>query len=379
MTWKWPLLAVVACTVFGQPALAGERFDRNLGTELSEDSTTASVLAASLDGFLSEVAAGTFSEEYVDPTHHTRYEFFFENIPDGTSRRDDVEFNLPSVLKSYTFDEESYYLTISFSGTRGGKPSLFKVMEFKAVPYRDHYRFYCLFEERTSDFKQTSIGDVTYHYRNEFDPEKAKTFVEFKDDFTAATKTTPLGLDYYNFTSLDEMLKSYGILFDATKCNFLCNDLGITDDECRLFVTGMNREDYSRDFLHGHLYYRLADTDKMYRAFREGMAIYYGGSWGGVSLDQMKDRFRAEMQAHPETDFLEMFRAGRGSSVQRHFSFYFMCGLFFEEILRTHDFDTAMPLLYSGSDGEEFFTNLEEALGVDESNFHETVVRLIGG
>jgi len=375
---KWLLLACVGCVLFDLPASAEDVFDRNLGTELAPDSTTAAVLSTSLDGFLSEVVAGEFSETYVEPNHLAKYEFFFDNIPDGTSRREDTQFGLPSVLKSYSFDDESYYMTLSFSGTRGGDPFLYKVIELKAVPFHDHYRFYCRFEELTAKLETKLIGDVTYHYDGELDLEKARDFVEFKENFTALTKTTSLELDYYNFGSLDEMLKSYGILFDANKCNFLCNDLGITEDEGRLFVTGMNREDYSREFLQGHLYYRLPDSDNMYRAFREGMAIYYGGSWGGVTLDEMKDRFREELQARPETDFLKMFRAGRKSSVRPHFSFYFMCGLFFEEILRTGEFDQALQMLYSGRGGETFFTNLEETLQVDESNFHETVVRLLG-
>lgn len=372
---------LVVILLFGPPARAaasGDTFSRNLGIELAPDSTTAAALATSLDGFLSEVIAGEFSETYVEPSHLTKHGFFFDGIPDGTSRREDTRFGLPSVLKSYSFDEESYYVTLSFSGTRGADPALYKVIELKAVPFRDHYRFYCLFEERTAGLETKSIGGVTYHYDGELDLEKAKEFVAFKDDFTALTRTTPLELDYYNFESLDQMLKAYGILFDAAKCNFLCNDLGITGDEGRLFVTGMNREDYIRDFLHGHLYYRLPEHDSMYRAFREGMAMYYGGSWGGVTLDEMKDRFREELQARPETQFLEMFRAGRKSSVGPHFSFYFMCGLFFEEILRTREFDQAMQMLYSGRGGETFFANLEETLQVDESNFHETVVRLLG-
>lgn len=379
------VVTLVVISLFGSPAFAADlpasiehTFNRNLGIELAPDSTTATALTASLDGFLSEVVAGEFSETYVEPSHLTKYEFFFSSIPDGTSRREDTQFGLPSVLKSYSFDEESYYVTLSFSGTRDGDPFLAKVIELKAVPFREHYRFYCLFEELTAELETKSIGDVTYHYDGELDLEKAKDFAQFKDNFTALTKTTPLELDYYNFRSLDEMLKAYGILFDANKCNFLCNDLGITDDEGRLFVTGMNREDYSRDFLHGHLNNRLPDSDNMYRAFREGMAIYYGGSWGGVTLDEMKDRFREELQARPEADFLAMFRAGRKSSVSPHFSFYFMCGLFFEEILRTGEFDQAMQMLYSGSNGETFFANLEETLQVDESNFHKTVVRLLG-
>lgn len=350
----------------------------NLNTELSEDENTAAVLGESLAGFLAEVVAGEFSGQYTDPAHVERYDFFFSGIPDGTSRRTDVEFQPPSVLKSYSFDERAYYVTVSFSATVAGTPSLLKIIELKALPAGSGYRFYCIFDEKTAGLETASVGDVTFHHFGDLDRAKAQAFVDFKDEFTRLTEAEPIALDYYKFPSLDSMLKAYGILFDAKKCNFLCHDLGITEDGGRLFVTGMDREDYIRDYLHGHLYYRVPDPENMYRAFREGMALHYGGSWGGVSLNEMKNRFRNELHTNADTDFLEMFRAGRKSSVQRHFSFYFMCGLFCEEIMRRGDFDEVMRMLYSGADGEHFFANLEETLAIDESNFHDEVVRLIG-
>ena len=360
------------------PADSSPAFVFNLNAELSEDDETAAALGEALAGFLGEVVAGEFTDTYTDPAHVERYDFFFSGIPDGTSRRTDVEFHPPSVLKSYSFDEETYYVTVSFSATVAGVPGLIKIVELKAVPHEAGYRFYCVFEEKTASLETTSLGDVTFHHFGDLNLEKARAFVDFKDEFTKLTAAEPIALDYYKFPSLDSMLKAYGIVFDAKKCNFLCHDLGITEDGGRLFVTGMDREDYIRDYLHGHLYYRVPEPENMYRAFREGMALHYGGSWGGVSLEEMKNRFRRELHTNADTDFLEMYRAGRKSSVQRHFSFYFMCGLFCEEILRRGDFDQAMQMLYSGAEGERFFANLEETLAIDESNFHEEVVRLIG-
>ncbi|GJM44633.1 MAG: hypothetical protein DHS20C21_14750 [Gemmatimonadota bacterium] len=83
----------------------------------------------------------------------------------------------------------------------------------------------------------------------------------------------------------------------------------------------------------------MDNTDNLYRPFREGMAIHYGGTWGGVRLPEMADRFREEMARR---------------------------------------FDAALKLVYSGPEGEHFFANLDEVLQVNESNFHDTIVRLIG-
>ncbi|MFT5913963.1 MAG: hypothetical protein ACI81T_000448, partial [Bacteroidia bacterium] len=51
----------------------------------------------------------------------------------------------------------------------------------------------------------------------------------------------------------------------------------------------------------------------------------------------------------------------------------FLC----EEVMKEKGFNEVLKLTYSGEEGELFFDNLKGVLGVDESNFHSTIVRLI--
>ena len=48
-----------------------------------------------------------------------------------------------------------------------------------------------------------------------------------------------------------------------------------------------------------------------------------------------------------------------------------------EEIIKKKGFEEVLKLVYSGPQGELFLENLKEILRIDESNFHETMVRLI--
>ena len=76
-------------------------------------------------------------------------------------------------------------------------------------------------------------------------------------------------------------------------------------------------------------------------------------------------------------DFLEEFKKGRKSSVNRHFSFYVISAFLCEEAINKKGFKDVLKLVYSGENGELFFENLKSILNVDETNFHETIVRLI--
>ena len=367
-------VALLPSAVF-PPRQAEVSVELNLGAALSEDDATAKVLERSLNAFLTEARAGEFTEQCIEPKDLDRYEFFFKGLR-GLGKGE--EYGAPSVLKSYTYDEEVYFVTVAFTGTRAGAPFIRTIVELKATPLEDRYRFTSPFQERTADLRTKKIRSVTFHHRGPLDEEAAASFVDFRDEFCAQTKTPSAPLDYYVFQSLDELLKSYGFVHDANKCNFLAHDLGFADDGGRVFVTGSNKADYVFEFVNQHLEYSLPEPEKIYWPFTIGMSAYYGGySLSGDTTVDLKRQFREKLEAEPDTDFLVEFKKARKSSVQRHFSQYVMSAFLCEEVLKKHSFDDALALAYSGKGGETFFAQLESILGVTEANFHATILRLI--
>jgi hypothetical protein len=351
--------------------------ERNLNLELAEkDSFTSLKIERALNGFLTEAQEKNYSKKYVDSVHLLKYKFFFNKLSGiGVNSQN---FNKPLVLKSYPVENGNYRLTVGFSGQIEGQPFIYQITELKAVPYQDHYRFYCPFEDNTKHFKMKTVDNVTYHYSNLFNETKAKKFAEFTKKIAQLIETPIPHLDYYSFNNLDELLKSYGFLYSARQCNFLCYDLGFTDNEGRTYITGTDNENYVFGFISDYLYYNLPNTDKIYWPFLQGISTYYGGY--GLSYDDMvtlKRQFRKEYKSNPEINFLEEFKKGRKSSVNRHFSYYVMSAFLFEEALNKKGFDEAIKLVYSGNDGKLFFENLNLVLEVNEKNFHKTIAELI--
>ena len=86
----------------------------------------------------------------------------------------------------------------------------------------------------------------------------------------------------------------------------------------------------------------------------------------------------ASLSSNPSfTAFTIDGRLGRGSSIQRHFSCYVMCAFLFGEIARRHGEERALGPVAAGREGERFFDQLEELLGITRETFHATIVRLI--
>lgn len=356
-----------------EPSLA-----RNLGIELSEDPATDRALEAALTTFLGQVERGEYTADCVAPDHLTRHQFFFDGLTaTRRSRNASVVIEPASVLKSYSFDQQSYYITLAYHGTRDGEWFLRKVAQLKAVPFEGSYRFECLFEERTAALPNTQIGNVTFRHAHPIAKAEATRFAAFRDSFCERTDVPNVPLTYYSFASLEQMLRAYGLDFDCNKCNFLSNDLGFGDDGGARFVTGMARECNIRDYIYAHFKFCSANPEQMYGPVKEGIAVCYGKTWGGVTVAQMNAKFRRELRENPNTNFLDEFRKARKASLDSHFTHYYLCALLCNELIANDRADQALELLYSGRDGERFFAKLHSLLGIDEANFHEAVVRLM--
>ncbi|MDE5421526.1 hypothetical protein L3073_04855 [Ancylomarina sp. DW003] len=371
-------LSIILLTILLSNGLFAQvSVERNLNLELAEkDSLTSVKIEKALNGFLTEAQEKNYSEKYVDSTHLFKYEFFFNKL--AGIGKDSKEYNRPLVLKSYQVENGNYRLTVGFTGQQKGQPFIYQITELKAVPYKDHYRFYCPFEDNTKHFKSKSIDNVTYYYSYSFNETIAQKFVDFTQELAKLTKGPIPQLDYYSFNSLNELLKSYGFLYSARQCNFLCYDLGFTDNEGNTYITGTDNENYVFGFIGDYLYYNLPNRDKIYWPFVQGLSTYYGGY--GLSYDDMtalKSQFRQELKSNPDINFLDEFEKGRKSNINRHFSHYVMSAFLFEEVLNKKGFDEAFKLVYSENDGSKFFENLNQVLGVSEKNFHKTILKLI--
>jgi hypothetical protein len=366
-------LTVLTCNT----SLAQITINHNFNLDLSEDSLTAVKLETSLNAFLTEAQNNTYSHEYVDSLHLEQNAFFFRKLS-NIGENSSATFNSPNVLKSFTADKENYTITVAFTGVKNDIPFVYQITELLAIPYQDHYRFYSPFTENTKDLKTKTYKNVTYHYSGKINEDKAQAFAQFKDQLSELTNTPKSTLNYYCFQSLDELLKSHGFLYSARQCNFLCYDLGFMDHNGQNYLTGTANENYAFGYVGDYLYYNVPNKENMYWPFVQGVSTYYGGyGLSYDSMDDLKKQFRAELQKNPDINFLEEFKKGRKSSVNRHFSYYVLSAFLCEEVMKEKGFDEVLTLVYSGENGDQFFDHLKTVLHVDESNFHQTILRLI--
>lgn len=350
----------------------------NRGAVFSEDDTIAATLGDSLSGLIDAIHWGEITDHHISEQDQQRHSFFM-----GALRRlkidPDIPGVLPLVLKSFSPDgDESFLVSVAFMSPSEPGGQIEKIIEFHAYPYNGHYRFRSPFDYRTRTLEEAEVDGVRYHFDGPFDRQRAEEFAGFKRGFEGRVGNPSTGLEYYRFETLDELLRAYGIVYDCTRCNWLKEDLGFMDNDGRFFVTGTGNERFIFDYLVDYMSRYCDENEDLYPPFVYGMAAYYGGyGLGGDDMQILKAQFRAELAARPEIDFLEEFRKGRKSSVSRHFSYFVICAFLCEEALDHHGFDTMMMLARSGRSDDGFFENLDSLLGINESNFHDVITRLI--
>lgn len=354
----------------GRPVLV-----RNLDALLSEDPVRAAALERSIAAFLREASTGEFTEDVVDLKELDQHSVFFRRVG---GFGDTPGIGVPSVLKTYTLNDEDYFVTIAFAGEVDGTPFLDMVVELKATPHGDGYRFHCPFEERTKDFHATTLGDVCFRYSGAFNEDRARQFLATRADLIRISGRDPGPLQYFAFQSLDEMLKSYGLVFDEARCNFLGHDLGRFDHGRTRYVTGMGDECYMYGYAGEFLRSPNHDRADRYHMMAVGFQTLFGGYWLiGTPMEALRQELRETVKQDPEIDLLDLFKKGRNGQTLGHAPSLVMAALVCEQALEKRGFDDLLRLVYSGRDGERFFEQLEAVLGIDEAGFRGTIVEML--
>ncbi|MEM7228149.1 MAG: hypothetical protein AAF432_04960 [Planctomycetota bacterium] len=353
-------------------------FQMNRGAIFTENEAIAAALGDLVSYLIAAIQHGEIPSDLITENDQQRHAFFIATLQRLKARSDSAWIS-PLVLKSFSPDgDETFLITIAFMRAQDDRSQINKIIEFHAYPHNGSYRFRSPFDYRTRSLNIEDVVEVRYHVQSSIDRAHAEAFVEFKREFEARLGMQTTNLDYYCFETLDELLRAYGIVYDCGKCNWLKEDLGFMDNNGRAFITGTGNERFIFDYLVDYMSHFCDDDEDLYPPFVIGMAAYYGGyGLSGDDVETLKAQFRAELAARPDMDFLEEFRKGRQSSIERHFTYFVISAFLCEDVLERHDFDAVMRLARTGRSGERFFTMLEELLEIDESNFHAHIVELI--
>jgi|GEM_PF-791335 len=353
-------------------------FQMNLGAVFSENDATSALLADSVSKLITAILHNEITEEYITIEEQNRHSFFYKSLRNLGNKSIDQQL-APLVLKSFSPDDgETHIITVAFMKTQDELNQIYRIIEFHAYSHNDGFLFKSPFEYNTRNLATHQLGSVQFHLSMPLNRFRAQEFVDFKDMLESLVNQPSTLLDYYCFETLDNLLRAHGIVYDCTRCNWLKEDLGFLDNNGRSFLTGKGDERYIFEYLVDYMADRCDENSDLYPPFVYGIATYFGDY--GLTGDDMltlKAQFRNKLVEDPDINFLDEFKKGRKSSVNRHFSFYVMSAFICEEVISQHGNQAMLKLAHSGRSGDQFFNILEQQLGVNEDSFHALIERLI--
>ncbi|PHR69387.1 MAG: hypothetical protein COA67_10460 [Lutibacter sp.] len=93
----------------------------------------------------------------------------------------------------------------------------------------------------------------------------------------------------------------------------------------------------------------------------------------------LKEVLRSELKTNSKYDFLSELKKGRKSKRHdgKHLYDRIITAIIATEVIEKHGFDTAIEILHSGNNGENFFKLLDDKIGINEKNFNNKMKKLL--
>lgn len=364
------LLLVICCTSVAAQDYA---IQYNSLTILPSDSLEQDKLLSSIDGFLLDMAEKKDSTAYVASSHFKDYSIFFDLLRGyaASGRYKDKQFYKAYLLDATPKGKDGYMLKIALMGIPKEDPIIFRmIFQLLAVEKENHFQFYTLMEENEKKWKHTQVGNIEYVYHGSFNKDRAKQFDTFNASLAQKLEVPPKKIKYYKCKDPSEALAFIGIDFHIS---YNGEYTGLGRDDGYRFLTGVNEEGYEHDLL--HIYFDdVFDASETYRAFEEGIAGFFGGSWGDT-YPQIIRQLSDYVDANPQVNLYDAYYGKVKIGI--HDIRSMINALLVEELDRKHGFDSLIDVLHCGNDGALYWEKLAKYLPITKDNFTSTIKQLL--
>ena len=193
-----------------------------------------------------------------------------------------------------------YIIKLAYIGPDTLKESTIKaIYNIIAVKQSDgFYKFRSMLGERTANWHTTTVGTITYIYKDKFDRELAEKSNQFNIDIAKKFNTKPISIIYYKCKNAIELFNIKG--FDYNTMMYIDTTGARVEGDNTIFAAN-NSEWYPHEFVH---FYTPTDVNSPFqRIISEGYATYLGGS-GGKPIEEALKTTNNFYKKYPHRDIL---------------------------------------------------------------------------
>jgi hypothetical protein len=369
-------------TLFAQETVVIPRF---LNSPM--DSITKQNFNQSLESFFSEMTNGKIDESLLTPkkaelTHSQLQELVnYETKKDSSA----LKHKDKQLINVYPISNNEYFISVSYTyQTPESEPILLYIINLIATKDDSKFTFSVPIDYLTRYWKKQTIGNITYHFRNNLNTKRAKLFDKKNSEIADKLGLEPEKLDFYmtdDFQEISELLSFGYSLFSNGKYR---DGYGV--DSKTIFAI-MNNEDFSHDMFH---YYsgKINKRENRNWITEEGIAYLWGNAYYTDKNGEMitHERLVTELQNYlsknPNTNLYELFSNNEKIfndiapeiSVRSTIS-----GIIAQEIETKKGDEGTTKLINAGRENrlESYLKATDELIGINKKNFNIKVKKLI--
>lgn len=337
------------------------------------DATKQQIINA-LDSLVYKTGAGRLSINDVD---QDKGELTLSILKDQQADINDTT-SQKQLINMYPVAPGQYFISVAIISSSGPAPLLKKIINLIASDRGGKISFALPLNYLTRSWKTRKVGNITYHYPDEINIDRAKKFDKKNTLISAKLGLQPEGMDFYLCNNYQEILPLLGLEYSAEANGNTRNGYGV-DAKCIFSV--MHNEDFSHDLFH----YYAAKVRKVPRnsAAEEGIAYSWGNAYytdekGEMILQQdLVIQLRLYLQQHPNASLYDLFSKNPAvfNSMAKVRSV--ISGVICDEVERQKGTSGIIALINCGKGDDNYMAAVNSLININKTNFDTAVKALL--
>ncbi len=361
-----------------QPLWAQTPINRNIELHSTVSAETRSKLLDALDTLLVHINHGKPLPDEISPLGATLSLSTYKDLKPIRTNGKEPDYYKPQLINLYPVKDNQYIISLAFINPAATKDQLRAVINFMAELDNNRVIFSIPLYYLTKNWKTTKVGNITYHYLDEVNIERAKIFDKKNTQIAQKLGLQPEHFDFYLCNNYQEILRLLGYEYDSESAGQVTDGYG--PDAGTIFSI-MHNEDFSHDVF--HYYAGKIRKNTRNSAAEEGIAYSWGNAYytddNGemISQRQLVPVLKQYLQKHPQTSLLELF--SKNPMIFEHQTKVrsLISSLICDEVERRKGIAGIKELIDCGWGDDNYFKVITEITGINTANFEKRVMELI--
>ncbi|SDF57504.1 hypothetical protein [Cellulophaga baltica] len=368
-------------------AIAQETIEIPRFLQNSMDSITKQNFNQSLETFFLEMEQGKLNEDYLTPQRADLTKSQLQELVNYETKKDSTAKKIQDkqLINIYPISSDKYSITISYIYQNPEtNPILLYNINLIATESSDKFTFSVPLDYLTRYWKTETVGNVTYHFRENINKERAKIFDNKNIEIAGKLGLKPEKLHFYMTDNFQEISKLLGFGYSLYSNGKYRDGYGV--DSKTIFAV-INNEDFSHDMFH---YYSGQINKRANRNWitEEGIAYAWGNAYytdkNGemVTNERLITELKDYLTKNPNTNIFEIFSNNEKifNNIASEISVRsVISGIIANQVEKEKGADGISELINAGSQDrlESYLKATNELIGINKENFNSKVRELI--